>query len=458
MSTRRLPTRAALASPRASPSLGVAGVAGVAGGLYSEIFHAPLAVAAVVAAAPPAPPPRRPHVSGAIGAATQELLMIRRETKAIGMEGSSSHTAPGDTLAELMAQISIAHRERDAAHLERDAARNERDDALAASARAEAKHTAETNELMDVSRRGAVQASKALRLSKVEKGPFGTKQRQRGGPKDPFTTRIEPETAPSTMPATTPATMPATMPATYVAHATSRRVYLDDTGRVGWCLWTGLDETLSIRIEDPRMTAASRPAFLLYVGGITSEPGARFTTETVSVTPKGATVGGSTAAVTVVSAPDGRAVYRIDPTHWQRGPGADEWRVELNLLIKTDSGPLKGTPERLELGLQPADAATVAQFVEMRDARDVQVKFNTENPAVGADSISVRKVIYAPPEIKKRIAGGDRALIGYNTDGIFKSMQAKDAARGLASEPHRRAPPPSGGTSATGPSSADVAM
>ena len=373
------------------------------GTLHGAILHVPLGTPRVAVA--PAPRPAMSvATTSAIAVARQQLGAIHRQLHAIGMDGEPP-PAPGgggaDELSSLLAQLALMTTSRDQALAARDQAREDAAQAVQA-ARAEARRT--TQALRVANSRGS--AREEQREARHHRGPSA----REGGDVNPFVYHV---VAPSA--------------ATYSVSVSTHRVYLDGDGRIGRCLWKDVPENLTIRVEDPAMNEASRPAFELFVGGITSEASDRFNTDTVLISERDVRL------AAVAPAGGGRSVYHIVPTSWRKLPETHAWLAELSLTPTRDSGALGGGHVNLELGVRPLHAETTTRFNGMASGSDVQVKFETENPLVGAVSASVRALTHGLKAHKDRIKDGDRTVVGYNTDSVYRAMRAPPSATWRAS-------------------------
>jgi Spy/CpxP family protein refolding chaperone len=390
-----------------SPLLATSNSAPATGALYGAILHVPLGIPRVAAAPRPATSATSATsatTTSAIAATRKALGAIHHQMRAIGMEGGPPPPAAGgggggggaDELSSLLAQLALMTTSRDQALAARDQAREDAAQAVQ-TARAEARRT--TQALRVANSRGS--AREEQREARHRRGPSALE----GGGANPFVYHVVASNA-----------------ATYSVSVSTHRVYLDGDGRIGRCLWKDVPENLTIRVEDPAMNEGSRPAFELFVGGITSEASDRFNTDTVLISERDVRL------AAVAPGGGGRSVYHIVPTSWRKLPETHAWLAELSLTPTRDSGALGGGHVNLELGVRPLHAETTTRFNGMSSGSDVQVKFETENPLVGAVSASVRALTHGLKAHKDRIKDGDRTVVGYNTDSVYKAMRDRAVA------------------------------
>lgn len=332
---------------------------------------------------------------------------LRCQLRAIGADHEASTVGPDgpdgpDELARLMEQLRVMTTQRDQAV----AALERAEDRALAASRAE---TRRHNQALRVANLRGGAREERLRGGRREAQRQGSSERTDGGMYPPFVYK------------------PAPKAATYSVAATTHRVYLDAEGRIGRCAWKDVHERLTIRIDDPTMDEHSRPSFELFVGGLTSAPSERFNTDTVTVLDARGTR-------QTVRAPSGNgaSTYELVAPDWRRGSGSHEWLAEFRMTIAQDSGSLGGAHVNLELGVRPLDAPTNARFETMVGGNNVQVKFETENPLVGAVSVSVRTLAHGPKPLKQKIVDGDRNAIGYNTNSVYSAMRDRAKASTVA--------------------------
>lgn len=337
----------------------------------------------------------------AFDAAVTDLRAIRRQMRSIGVEiGMEREPA---SLEEALAMLSIAKKARASAEAERDAAVAGRE--------------ADQEQYVLKQRECDARHRQALRISDTRGRSFtGSRRVERSH-------RMEGGGGDALPGASLQAALVAPKPASYAVYVTTHQVYVDKSGRVGRCVWKNVAETLTISITDPAMTEESRPAFVLFIGGITSAPTERFNADTVKISPL---PGSDARSVEAVGSRPGTAdTYHLAPTTgWERGGTANEWVARFELRVLEDSGKLGSSAVPLEFGARPA-VETLATFQKMHGGGDVQAKFQTDNPFSWSNSVIVRNESYGPKgTVVSRIAQGDRSVIGYNTDAIYRAMKA----------------------------------